>query len=246
MISVIIPTLNAQDSLPGTLTALVPAAVEGLVREVIIVDGGSTDRTLRIADASGAEITSMEPGRGPQLHHGVSMARASWLLFLHADTELELGWEREVAHFMDRIEQGRRRQTAAVFRFALDDEGAFPRTLEAAVTFRTWAAGLPFGDQGLLIPRALYDEIGGYRPLPLMEDVDIARRLGRRRIAQLRSRAVTSPARYQKEGYFGRVMRNQLCLAMYYLGFPMSMIVKTYYGGKPKSETLPEPSRKAS
>lgn len=92
MISVVIPALNAERHLPATLTALVPAAVNGIVREVIVADGGSMDRTRNVADHSGAEFVQVERGRGPQLAQGAALARFPWLLFLHADTVLESGW----------------------------------------------------------------------------------------------------------------------------------------------------------
>ena len=119
MISVIIPTLNAADGLATTLTALVPGVVAGVIREVIVVDGGSTDRTLEIAEASGADIVRAERGRGQQLKAGAEVARSDWLLFLHADTALETGWADEVSAFMERVDTGNRPATAAAFRFVL-------------------------------------------------------------------------------------------------------------------------------
>ena len=125
-------------------------------------------------------------GRGSQLAAGAARARFPWLLFLHADTAPAPGWEREASQFMERVDTGARPAAAAAFRFALDDIGARPRVLERLVALRCAALRLPYGDQGLLIPKRLYEEIGGYRPLPLMEDVDLVRRLGRRRIVMLR------------------------------------------------------------
>src|SRR5262245_78717 len=136
MITVIIPTLNAETSLAATLTALVPGAVDGLVRQVIVVDGGSSDRTLRIAEDAGADIVRSEPGRGRQLQAGARAARFPWLLFLHADTVLDPGWEREVATFVERVDIGQRPLAAAAFRFALDDMGFLPRMIEAGVALR--------------------------------------------------------------------------------------------------------------
>lgn len=231
MISVVIPTLNAEACLGPTLSALVPAAVEGLVREVIIVDGGSIDGTLRIADHCGADILKTAPGRGTQLAAGAVRARFPWVLFLHADTVLEPGWEREATAFIDRIESGRRAPSAAAFRFSLDDTGLAPRMLESLVGLRCGALRLPYGDQGLLIPRQLYDEVGGYKSLPIMEDVDIVRRLGRRRISMLRTSAVTSAARYRRNGYLSRVLRNQLCLTLYFLHVPLESIARIYSAG---------------
>lgn len=238
MISVVIPTLDAENDLGRTLAALVPAAVEGLVREVIVVDGGSRDRTLEIADHAGAEIVKSAAGRGVQLRAGAARARFPWLLFLHADTVLEQGWERDALQMIERVESGRIAPRAAVFRFTLDDVGFAPRVLEALVRLRTALLKLPYGDQGLLVPRQIYDQIGGYAPLPIMEDIDIVRRLGRRRLVTLRARAVTSAARYRREGYLKRILRNQGCLALYFLRVPASTIARIYGAKQPATSQL--------
>jgi rSAM/selenodomain-associated transferase 2 len=228
MISVVIPTLNAEASLPDTLSALIPAAVEGLVREVVIVDAGSADSTRQIADAAGAEVVDASPSRGGQLVAGAACAKHPWLLFLHADTVLDVGWEREVSHFMERVDSGRTRPAAAAFRFALDDEGLAPRCLEGLVGLRCALLRLPYGDQGLLVPRRLYDKVGGYRELPVMEDLDLVRRLGT--VKMLRTRAVTSAQRYRREGYLRRALKNQMCLVLYALRVPAARISQ-FYGG---------------
>ncbi|HEX9882145.1 MAG TPA: TIGR04283 family arsenosugar biosynthesis glycosyltransferase [Hyphomicrobium sp.] len=230
MISVVIPTLNAEASLPDTLSALIPAAVDGLVREVIIVDAGSADSTREIADAAGAEVLVASPSRGAQLAAGAARAKHHWLLFLHADTVLDVGWEREVSHFMERVDDGRAKPAAAAFRFALDDEGLAPRFLEVLVGLRCGLLRLPYGDQGLLIPRHLYDRVGGYREIPLMEDLDLVRRLGSRAVKMLRARAVTSAQRYRREGYLRRVLKNQMCRVLFALNVPAARISQ-FYGG---------------
>lgn len=229
MITVVIPTLNAEAGLAASLMSLVSATVDGLVREVIIVDGGSTDRTLAIVDQAGATLLKTAAGRGGQLAAGARAARMPWLLFLHADTILEPGWEREVQAFIGRVDIGQRAQTAAAFRFALDDMGLMPRIIETGVAIRCALMRLPYGDQGLLVSRRLYAEIGGYRDLPLMEDVDIVRRLGRSRIAILRARAVTSAIRYRRDGYLRRTARNLVCLLLFYGRVPPRLIAKIYH-----------------
>jgi rSAM/selenodomain-associated transferase 2 len=228
MISVVIPSLNAEATLARTLAALVPAAVDGLVAEAIVVDGGSTDRTAEIAEDAGATLVTSSAGRGLQLRAGADRARFPWLLFLHADTELEPGWEREATGFMEAVDRGKRPAAAAAFRFILDDAGFRPRVLEGMVAARCALLRLPYGDQGLLIPRSLYAEVGGFAPIELMEDVDMALRLGRRRIATLRARAVTSALRYRRHGYLRRSLRNQLCLILYFVGVPVPAIGRIY------------------
>jgi len=238
MISVVIPTLNAEASLGETLSSLVPAAVDGLVGEVIIVDAGSTDRTLDIADGAGADIVASETGRGAQLMAGAQRARFPWLLFLNADTYLDAGWERDANFHMERVDSGRRAASAASFRFVLDDEGVMARALETMASLRTGLVKLPYGEQGLLISRALYDEVGGFRALRALEDMDIARRLGRRRLAVLNARAVTSGERYRRDGYLARMLRNQACLALYLVGVPVATIANVI---GPRPEPVGEP-----
>jgi rSAM/selenodomain-associated transferase 2 len=228
MISVIVPTLNAEARLAPALGALVPAALDGLVREVIVVDGGSGDGTLAIADEAGATVLACDGGRGPQLAAGAKAARFPWLLFLHADTVLEPGWEREAAAFMEAVGSGRRPPGAAVFRFALDDSGLRPRLLERLVALRCALLRLPYGDQGLLMPKPVYAEVGGYPLSALMEDVGLILRLGRRRVALLRTRAVTSAVRYRRDGYVRRSLRNLACLTLFFLRAPQSVISRLY------------------
>ncbi|HEU0159302.1 MAG TPA: TIGR04283 family arsenosugar biosynthesis glycosyltransferase [Hyphomicrobiaceae bacterium] len=228
MISVVIPTLDSEASLPATLASLVTAAVDGLVREVIVVDGGSRDATAAIADSSGARVLVGPRGRGSQLALGAKEARFPWLLFLHADTRLGDGWEREALAFLRRVDSEDSPLGAAAFRFALDDQGLRPRLLERLVALRCMLLRLPYGDQGLLIPKRLYQTLGGYRPLLLMEDVDLVRRLGRRRVSMLRAPAITSAERFVREGYGRRSARNLLCLALYLLRVPIGTIHRIY------------------
>ena len=188
MISVVIPTVNAERLLPRCFDSLITAAVRGVVREVIVSDAGSSDSTLAIADGAGAHIVHARKGRGQQLAEGAAIARSDWLLFLHPETALEPGWEVEAESFIDQavMEQPR----AAVFRFALEDFGNAARRAEALAGLRTAMFALPYGDQGLLIPKRLYTKLGGYRALSDMEDADLVRRIGRRRLISLRARAV--------------------------------------------------------
>ena len=228
MISVVIPTFNAEATLGPVLASLVPAVVHDVVREAIIVDGGSTDETCLIAEAAGTTLIRAPKGRGSQLSVGAAIAKSDWLLFLHADTVLEPGWAEEAQSFIERVESGRRPQAAASFSFALDDDGFLPRFVEGLVGLRCSVLALPYGDQGLLIPRNLYNRLGGFRPLPLMEDVDLVRRLKRRELVMLKSRAVTSGERYRREGYLARSLRNLGCILLYYLRVPPRVLARLY------------------
>jgi glycosyltransferase involved in cell wall biosynthesis len=188
MISVIIPTTNSERLLPRCFDSLITAAVRGVVRDVIVSDAGSGDATLEIADAAGAHIVHARKGRGAQFAQGAEAAKRDWLLILHPETALEPGWEVEAESFIGQAVMERPR--AAVFRFALEDFSGEARRAEAKAALRTALFALPYGDQGLLIPKRLYQKIGGYRALADMEDADIVRRVGRRRLIRLRSRAV--------------------------------------------------------
>jgi rSAM/selenodomain-associated transferase 2 len=225
MLTVVVPTLDSEATLEAALAALVPGACDGTVRHVVVSDGGSRDLTLDIAYGFGCEIVDAERGRGPQLAAGAKVARGDWLLFLHADTRLDPGWQHEVRAFIEHAGGGPR---AAAFRFALDDPSPPARRLERVVALRCALLALPYGDQGLLISRRHYEHIGGFRDLPLMEDVDLMRRLGRRSLTLLRSRAVTSAERYRRSGYLRRIARNAVCLSLYYMGVPPRVILRLY------------------
>ncbi|UPT61750.1 MAG: glycosyltransferase [Hyphomonadaceae bacterium JAD_PAG50586_4] len=179
MISVILPTLNAARMLPRALSPLVEGVAHGIVRQVIVSDGGSRDETLEIADAAGCDMVTGEAGRTAQMRAGVTLAKAPWLLFLPATTALAPGWPNEVERFLTHPNA---RERAAVFKlvFAGDGRGADL----AWARFRTRWLKLPYAAQGLLISRALYDVIGGYGD-------DIARRIGGRRLHALEAEAVT-------------------------------------------------------
>lgn len=228
MLSVVIPTLNAGRSLARTLGAVVPGAVAGLVKDVVVVDGGSGDDTLAIADDAGCTVVSAGKGRGVQLAEGARVARGDWFLFLHADTELEAGWEREVQEFIDRAMSAGDIRQAACFRFKLNASGIKARWIERSVALRCAIFALPYGDQGLLVSRRHYDEIGGYAQIPLMEDVDIVGRIGRRRMTFLRHVALTSAERYSRDGFISRVLRNGICLTLYYLRVPPQILQRIY------------------
>lgn len=225
VLTVVVPTLNARARLPGCLGALRAARAAGAVDQVIVADGGSTDGTCEIARGLGAIVVAAPPGRGPQLAAGAAMACGGWLLFLHADTRLGDGWDRALAAHLADPEAA---EVAAVFRLAFDEVSDGAARVARLANWRTRRLGLPYGDQALLIARPLYDRVGGYRELALMEDVDLVRRLGRRRIRLLDAEAVTSGARYRRGGWWARPARNLTVLALYLLGVPPRVLRRLY------------------
>lgn len=221
MLSVVIPTLNAAESLAATVAAL-GGDVAG---EIVIADGSSSDMTRAVALTAGARVVEARRGRGTQLAIGAAAAQGDWLLFLHADTRLDPTWATQAAGFMADPANAAH---AAAFTFALDDPDPRARRLEHAVAWRCRALGLPYGDQGLLIARGFYEQLGGYRPLPLMEDVDLIRRIGRARLTMLPALAVTSAERWRRDGWYRRSARNLACLSLWFLGVPPATIAKFY------------------
>ena len=218
----IIPALDAAAELPRTLAALAGVA---LIGEVIVVDGGSRDASARIARRARARVIEAPRGRGIQLAAGARVAASGWLLFLHADCRLGAGWQDAVGAFVATPGAACR---AGYFALALDDDAPAARRLERLVAWRCRVLALPYGDQGLLISRALYDAVGGYKAMPLMEDVDIIRRLGRDRLKPVVATITASARRYRRDGYWQRMLRNLFCLSLYFLGVPPGRIVKLY------------------
>lgn len=217
MLSVIIPTLNAEPRLAETLERMKAAD------EIIVVDGGSSDATRMIAERAGVRLIRAPKGRGAQLAAGAAAANGDWLLFLHADTLPGRRWREAAAAHM-----AANPDTAACFRFRLADKAWQARAIERGVAARVGWLALPYGDQGLLISRRLYGAIGGYRAMPLMEDVDLVRRLGRGRVAVLAEVALTSSERWRRDGWLRRSLRNLACLALYRAGVPPERLGRLY------------------
>ncbi len=219
-LSVIVPVLNSEAELPALLASLMEGVEAGLIRELILSDGGSTDQTRRIAEEAGALWLTGPASRGGQLGRGAAAAGGEWLLFLHADTVLPQAWAQAAKAQMADGRPG-------CFRLSFDAQGAAPRLVAGWANLRSRLFSLPYGDQGLLISRAEYRAIGGYPDIPLMEDVALARRLGRRlHVMPLVVR--TSAARYARDGWARRGGRNLWLLARYLSGTDPEALRKRY------------------
>lgn len=219
-VSVVIPTLEAADGIGPCLAALAEALTEGLIRELILSDGGSGDGIEAVADAAGARLLVGAPGRGGQLARGAAAARGEWLLFLHADTVLSRGWPDAVRRHMVEAPEA-----AGWFRLRFDDPGPAAAWTAGWANWRSARLGLPYGDQGLLVRADVYRRAGGHPDQPLMEDVALARRLALRPLDAV---AVTSAARYRQAGWARRGARNLSTLALWALGASPERLARRY------------------
>ncbi|MEM9498829.1 MAG: TIGR04283 family arsenosugar biosynthesis glycosyltransferase [Pseudomonadota bacterium] len=219
-LSVVIPTLNAEDGLRRSLPPLAEGLQAGLLRELTVSDGGSSDGTLQIAEAAGAHVVSGPPSRGGQLRRGAAATGGAWILFLHADCTLPAGWTDTVLKQIDR-------GGPAAFRLRFDAEGLLPGLVAGWANLRSRVFGLPYGDQGLLISRDDYEAVGGYPDIPLMEDVALARAL-RGRIALLPSRVCTASEKFARDGWLRRGGGNLFRVLRYFLGADPVTLARRY------------------
>lgn len=216
-ISVVIPTLNAATALPGCVASLMEGVEAGILREVVISDGGSTDATKAIAGGIGARLVTGPASRGGQLRRGCAAAQGPWILLLHADTQLAPGWAEAARAHMLTGQAG-----WGTLRF--DRGGAF---VAGWANWRSRSLGLPYGDQSLLLPHSLLNEVGGVPDLPLMEDVALARAL-KGQLAPAGFTAVTSAEKYRTQGWVRRGARNLWTLARYFAGTSPDELAKAY------------------
>jgi hypothetical protein len=189
MLSVIIATLNSERVLVPTLAALVPGATAGLITEVLMADGGSTDDTAAVADVAGCNFIAVNGGLAQRLRTAATAARAPWLMFLRPGTILDASWIGDAKHFVERPAAEAR---AAVFRRGAPGQPA----LREALSMVAAALGArPGPDQGLILPRQFYDALGGHAEDAADPETDLIRRIGARRLVTLGAAAIT-PRRY--------------------------------------------------
>jgi len=218
LISVIVPVFRDADALRATLAALEKNS--GNVRSSdgveIIVSATDEDRDpLAGLRAARPDIIWIEAprGRARQMNAGAAVARGSWLVFLHADTRLPAGWDRAVES------AERSGAIAGCFRFALDSRHPFARVIEVGVRWRVAAFGLPYGDQAIFVRRDVFESMGGYADIPIMEDVDLVRRLRvTGRLVPASYRAVTSARQWERDGWLRVTARHLRLILLYFAG----------------------------
>ena len=219
-LSVIVPVLNEEITVEATLQALVALAPY----EIIIVDGGSRDRTREICRRFAVEVLSSERGRARQMNFGARRASGDVLLFLHADTRLP-----ESA--LDDIDAALSDPRYLGGRFDVELPGAhwMFKMIAALINYRSRATKVGTGDQALFVRRDIFDLIGGYPDIPLMEDIVFCRALkGMGNIACLRSRVVTSARRWERDGVWRTILRMWMVKLCYFAGVSPSRLKQFY------------------
>jgi rSAM/selenodomain-associated transferase 2 len=223
-ISVVIPVFREEPLINDAICRLRGMAFDKAL-EIIVVDGSEEGGTLRaVADSRAKSILSAR-GRGSQMNAGAKAAGGDVLLFLHVDTELPAdGLERissamELGHFV-----------GGAFDLGIADRGLAYRIIERAASLRSRLTRIPYGDQAIFFKRDYFLRIGGYRPLPIMEDVDLMRRVKKRgdRIHLIGEKVKTSSRRWRKEGLARCTLRNWTIMALYLLGVPPGRLAKHY------------------
>lgn len=217
--SVIIPTLNEEASISRVLQDL--RSLEGL--EIIVSDGGSKDSTLAIAESL-ARVLRSKPGRGIQMNSGAAVASGDILLFLHADTRLPENWKESILSAMSDS-----RVAAGAFSLSIDSERLSHKIISSMANLRSGLTKIPYGDQGIFVRRSIFEKIGGFKEIPVMEDVDLMRRLKKMgKIVILGEKVKTSARRWEKEGVVYTTIRNWLLIILYYAGVTPERLYRYY------------------
>jgi rSAM/selenodomain-associated transferase 2 len=220
VLSIVVPTLNEATCLATTLTAARQPGVD----EVIVVDGGSVDGTCEVARRVADRVLVAARGRAQQMNAGAAAARGDVLLFLHADTRPPAGFAEAVARAL--------RDPAVVggrFDVVLDAPGWAYRLTGQLISARSRLTGVATGDQALFVRRAVFERLGGFAPLPLMEDIDLTRRLKRvGHLAALRETVTTSARRWQSRGLVRTVLLMWALRAAYYAGISPTLLARAY------------------
>lgn len=240
-LGIVIPTLNEARHLPRLLDDL---AHLDTAHRVVVVDGGSRDGTRTVARGRGARVVEAPRGRSSQLRAGARTLRSPWLLFLHADVRVPPPARRLLDRWLEADGHG---DDAAFFRFRLAGDRWLWRLIEAGQRIRERVTGLAYGDQGLLVRRRVFQSVGGFPDLPIMEDVEIVRRLRRRGpVRRLPAAVVSSPRRYEREGPLRAVLRNGLLVCLHLAGVAPGTLARWYRSPPPDDSRPPTEPAAAS
>ena len=209
-ISIVIPTLNSQNTVRKTLASLFEGIEAGIVRELIVVDGGSTDQTREIVEECGGKFISSAASRGYQLKKGVNLAKGDFIFVLHSDSVLETGWSEIVKKYFNK-------DAGYYCKLSFDIIHPLASMTSTWANARSLIFNLPYGDQGLLIPRKLLMENGSYSPIPIMEDVELALRF-QGKLFRMPIVITTSSRKYRQNGWLRQGTKNIVRLLRFLLG----------------------------
>ncbi|MEE8348986.1 MAG: TIGR04283 family arsenosugar biosynthesis glycosyltransferase, partial [Acidobacteriota bacterium] len=222
-ISVVIPALNEANPIASALNSI--QISDGI--ECIVVDGGSRDKTPEVAQSSGARILHSPPGRARQMNAGAKAARGEFLVFLHADTRLP-------ARFADHVRRilGTTGVAAGAFQLKIDHPAPGLRIVERGANWRSKYLKSPYGDQAIFLRRQLFNKVGGFPELPIMEDFQLIRRVRRQgRIVIAPAAVLTSPRRWQRMGSWRVTLINQVVIMGFLLGVDPGRLARWYGRG---------------
>ena len=219
-ISVIVPVLNEEKTIAATLEALTRLGPY----EIIIVDGGSSDRTREICEHLGAKVFLSARGRAQQMNYGAGHASGDVLLFLHADTRLPDSAFRDIATALNGP-----RYLGGRFDVELEGEHWMLKVIGAMINARSRLSKVGTGDQAIFVRRSVFEQIGGYPELPLMEDIAFCRTLKRMgEIACLTNRVITSARRWEMDGVWRTIVKMWILKLLYFAGVSPNRL-KQYY-----------------
>ncbi len=219
-LSIVVPILNEAEQLPDLLGHLLPFAHLGA--QIILVDGGSHDGSADMATAAGFAVIESPPGRAKQMNTGAHASTGEVLLFLHADTRLPDG-------AMLAIERAMRTHQWGRFDVHIVGRPLLLRLVAALMNWRSRLSGIATGDQGIFVRRCLFDDFGGYPEQPLMEDIDLCRRLKKiGKPACLRLRVFTSGRRWEQRGVWRTILLMWWLRWRYWQGTPVEDLAKAY------------------
>jgi len=223
-ISVVVPVFREAETINSLILTLKELAQGGSL-EIIVVDGSPEAETVRAIDDDGVIRKVSGRGRGRQMNGGASCASGEVLLFLHADTRLPSG---ALGHVRSCL--GDSQIVAGAFDLGIDSKRWGFRVIEYVASVRSRLTRIPYGDQAIFIRRNYFEALGGYRDIPLMEDVDLMRRIRKKgdRICFISQRVRTSPRRWEREGILYTTLRNWTLVTLFLFGVEPERLVRFY------------------
>ena len=223
-ISVIVPVLDEQDYINSHIGHIREQDFEGTL-EIIVVDGDADGQTLEVIEDSDTVKITSSPGRGLQLNAGAAVARGRILLFLHADTQLPPGGLLKIVDVLDDDQY-----IGGAFDLGIDSKRLFLKFIAARARLRSRLSRIPYGDQAIFVRKSYFEQIGGFKEFPLMEDIELMQRIKRNgaKIFILKDRVSTSARRWEAEGVLYTTVRNQFLASMYYLGVNPERLARYY------------------